>query len=64
MGIIIMIICIHAGVKNFEENCRKGAARMDDILPGLIIEEVLGINLTEINGFRSSKIHANSLKHE
>ena len=36
---------------------------MDDVLPGLIIEGVLRINLTEISGFRtqlSSKIHANS----
>lgn len=34
--------------RNFEENCVKADVDMDDILPGLIIEGVLGVQITHI----------------
>ena len=34
--------------KNFEENCIKADVDMDDILPGLIIEGVLGVEITHV----------------
>ena len=43
---------LHRG-KNFEDNCRKSDACMDDILPGVIIDGVLGIDLQDIAGFKS-----------
>lgn len=68
MLIIIIILATSsyydtAGVKILKKTCRKSAARMDDVLPELIIKGVLGIDITEINGFKtqlSSKIHTNS----
>ena len=45
--------CTDCRGKNFEENCRKSDARMDDVLPGVIIDGVLGVDLTEINEFMS-----------
>ena len=49
--------------KNFEDNCRKADAVMDDVLPGVIIDGVLGVDLKDIPGFKSQldfMIHANS----
>ena len=43
---------LHRG-KNFEDNCRKSDAVMDDVLPGVIIDGVLGIDLQDIAGFKS-----------
>ena len=39
--------------KNFEDNCRKSDAVMDDVLPGVIIDGVLGVDLKDIPGFKS-----------
>ena len=39
--------------EHYEENCRKSAVYMDDLLPGVIIEGVLGVNLTDCPGFKS-----------
>ena len=42
----------HRG-KHYEENCKKSAVYMDDLLTGVIIEGVLGMNLTDCRGFKS-----------
>ena len=42
----------HRG-KRYEENCKTSAVYMDDLLPGVIIEGVLGVNLTDCRGFKS-----------
>ena len=44
--------CLHRG-KKFEDNCRKSDAIMDDVLPGVIIDGVLGVDLQDIPGFKS-----------
>ena len=33
--------------KNYEDHCRKSQVDMDDILPGVIIDAVLGIDINE-----------------
>ena len=38
--------------KNFEDHCRKSQASMDDILPGVIIDAVLGIDMNETLAFK------------
>lgn len=34
--------------RNYDENCIKADVDMDDILPGFIIEGVLGVEITHI----------------
>ena len=34
--------------QNFVDNCKKAGAVMDDVLPGVIIEGVLGVEITHI----------------
>ena len=48
----VHVVHMHRG-KNFDKNCKKAAVVMDDILPGVIINGVLGVNLTDIPEFRS-----------
>ena len=38
--------------ERFEENCKKSKVTMDDILPGVIIEGVLGIDITDTVEFK------------
>ena len=45
--IISFLILIGRG-NNFDENCIKADVHMDDILPGLIIEGVLGVEISHI----------------
>ena len=43
---------IYGRGKNFEENCKKSQVLMDDILPGVIIDGVLGVDLKDTEGFK------------
>ena len=38
--------------KNYEDNCQKSQADMDDVLPGVIIDAVLGIDMNETTIFK------------
>ena len=38
--------------KNFEDHCRKSQVDMDDVLPGVIIDAVLGIDMNETTVFK------------
>ena len=42
----------HRG-EHYEENCQKSGVHMDDLLPGVIIEGVLGVDLKDCPGFKS-----------
>ena len=39
--------------KKFEETCRRSDVVMDDVLPGVIIDGVLGIDMNVTDEFRS-----------
>ena len=47
-----MHIILYRG-KKYEQNCNKSDVVMDDVLPGVIIDGVLGVNLTSIDDFKS-----------
>lgn len=50
--VYVVHACFFPRGKKFEENCRKSQAAMDDILPGLIIEGVLGVDLNDTGEFK------------
>ena len=47
----VLLITIRG--KNYEENCKKSGVVMDDLLTGVIIDGVLGIDLNVTDEFRS-----------
>ena len=46
--ICIILIFILNRAQNFVNTCNKAQAVMDDVLPGVIIEAVLGVEVTDI----------------
>ena len=51
MYVPLMSLQMNRG-RRYEDNCRKSQAAMDDILPGVIIDGVLGIDLNVTDEFK------------
>ena len=50
--LIILTLLAHRG-KNFEETCRRSDVIMDDVLPGVVIDGILGIDMNVTDEFMS-----------